>query len=478
MAWTTRWTIVEYSTEWFLNDKKITCTTNRTCHMRINITRSYPFNKDRNVFFRGVPQRHGLDIQFRIAQSFWQEEDGDTLTHTFWIRDWEYCDQRYWFFDAAVSGRLSRSQSCIFSQHFTGEVPPPGPVPTEYVWSWDILNRIIRCGNHYTFWANDTWYCMIPTPTSLTMWKLSEYGFIRQDIANEPGPVSGAIADADACLKTDVNDIVCAFFSNVASPGPHELYYVHFLLEFDSWHAPVLICNPVYSAFALYHVSMALDAAWVPHVTYTDYPSMFPELHYRNRIDGVWNPAEIAIKVAFKAIAYSSCWIDPANDAFHVTAVANTSEHWYNRRPASGPPWDGNTQMGTNVNLGHQSIMAGQEIPHVAGISTTWRVDHYEDQPPSSNQQDLSMPSSTYANMIAPADVGGALLIMFSNAANHLAYVLRPALLDWLPEVQMEPDDVLPLACNYHAPDVVSSLWQEAGASRVSFLSHWAPWHP
>ncbi|GAG34548.1 unnamed protein product, partial [marine sediment metagenome] len=210
---------------------------------------------------------------------------------------------------------------------------------------------------------------------------------------------------------------------------------------------------------------------------YLDFLAMFPEVHFRHRIGINWSAPEIAIKVAFKAIVSPSCWIDRFWGNFHVTAVANTSEHWYNRRLSVPQTWDGNTQMGTNLNLGHQSIMAGDRIPHVAGIAATFKVDHWEDQPPVTNQQNLSAATSTYANMIAPPDVGGALAIVFSNVAHFLGLLYRPPLMPWLPEASPAGTDVIELACHYAYPDVISCLWERPGAMATSFYAFWAPWH-
>lgn len=477
MAGYNRFALIDYEAHFEGDAKKVTVTTDVPFCLIMDVMIVDPLAYRRWLDFRGFRIKCGIKQGIRVRFSIEQEEECPSTTHTFWIRRWEHEQQMWWFFRGHRENNLSPSRSAIFTNWYPGYPIPPGPQPTPIVIKWNVPNRIIRCGNRYTWYAQGHWYVMIPTPTSLTVWKLDDTTMTRMDQANEPSPAHGLIADADSRLDFDGDWISCSYFSNVASPGPHELYWANFSTYADRWSLHELICEPVYSPFALYHTSIGLESVREPRVVYTDYPGMFPELHYRRRDGIVWSPAELAIKVAFKAIAYSSCWIDPANNAFHVTGVANTSEHWYNRRPPDAPPWDGNTQMGTNINLGMQSIMAGQEIPHVAGMSMLYRADHYEDQPPFSNQQDLSPLASTYANMIAPADVSGNLLIMFSDPDKHLSWIWRPPLMDWQPPLQLTPDNVYPLSANYNAPDIVSCLWQEPGSELTDFYAFWAPWH-
>jgi len=52
-----------------------------------------------------------------------QEEDGDTLTHTFIWTGWEICQTRYFYFWAQSMGEAMKSTSCIFSKHY-----PPGEI--------------------------------------------------------------------------------------------------------------------------------------------------------------------------------------------------------------------------------------------------------------------------------------------------------------------------------------------------------------
>lgn len=477
MVSNTRWSLIDYQHSWVGNTKHLVLTTDRSCHLWMRITRRYPYKRSRWVVFRGVALPHSDAINFVIRSAIEQEEAGDTLVHTFDFPGWEVCDQYYWYFSGFIADISSDSNTCIFTQHYTGELEPEPPVPTADPICWNIPARLLRCGNRYTFWANNTWYALVPTTTSLTMWKLVVDTFMQMDPGNEPYPDHGVIVDADARKGTLWDRIFIAYVSKVPNPGPNELYHVIYSTTLDQWLVHERVCDPIYSFFAQLHVSLALDADLVPHIAYTNYAPMFPEVHYRNKIGGVWSAPELAIKVANKIIAYQSCWIDPENDAFHVTAVANTNEHWYNRRVPAPPAWDGNTQMGTNVNLGYQSIMAGNEIPHVAGISTTWKADHYEDQPPVTNQQDLTAVTSTCANMIDPKDQGGALAIVFRNLAAFIGQVYRPPLMPWLPETSPGGADVQVLTANYNVPDVISCLYQQSGAQATCFFAYWAPWH-
>ncbi|GAG00664.1 unnamed protein product, partial [marine sediment metagenome] len=254
----TRWALIDYQHSWVGNTKHLVLTTDRACHLWMRITRRYPYKRTRWVVFRGVAQRHSDAINFVIRSAIEQQEDGDTITHTFDFPDWEVCDQYYWFFSGFIDDISSDSNTCIFTQHFTGENGPAPPEPTTDVITWDVPTRLIRCGNRYTFWANSTWYVFIPTVTSLTMWKLVGGVFMQMDPGNEPFPPAGVIGDGDARLEVIGDHIACVYFNAVPNPGPHQLYFALFSHTLDAWTHHQLICEPIYSFFANHHCSMSL----------------------------------------------------------------------------------------------------------------------------------------------------------------------------------------------------------------------------
>ena len=472
-----RFLVIKYEHEWVGDVKHIVLTTDRTCHLWAAVSKQYPYSRDRWVVWRGAPRRHGIDVYWTPELSVEQAEPGDTITHTIDIRGWSPCLQRFWYFYGDILGERSPSNTCFWTQHFLEPGPVPGPQPMLVPLWFEVEGRVIRCGNHYTFWANETWYAVVPCADSVTIWKKVGQGMVRQDQANEMVSAVGNFTDGDARIELSAEKIHVVAFEAVASPGPPRLMYCTYNLASDTWDFPELVCYPRFSFFAVQYCSLSLDANDIPHVLYNDYSNAFPEFHYRNRIAGSWSSPEIALNPPANVAMYSSIWHDPTDDALHCLCVTNVSTLKYRRRPLPPDPWDTLFPVGASTNLPMHSLMANDQDPHIAGVPIDWRVDHWEGQPPLFQNPDLTAPTSNYANMIQRLNDPGYLQIMFRDNDSHLAYVWRTPGIAWQDQVQMDPDDVIIVASNYNHPDIISTLWTAPGLYQVYIWAFYTHWH-
>jgi len=103
----------------------VTVTSNRACHMYLRYSRIYPRIHRKSTLRRGVV--FGWDARFCFVsyQHLEQDEEGDTITHTFTWPGWENCNTRYFYFFATVGGFPGVSDSPIFWMHYLWVAPPP-----------------------------------------------------------------------------------------------------------------------------------------------------------------------------------------------------------------------------------------------------------------------------------------------------------------------------------------------------------------
>ncbi len=472
------WFMTGYDHWWEGTNKHVRITTDVVAHLWCAVSGDYPYSRDRWVAWRGTRRRHGIDVIFRQDYCIEQIEAGDSIVHTFIIRGWHPCVQRYWYFKGSFHENWQLSNTTWFTQHFTEPGPIPGPQTFVLPICWEVPFRRIRCGNHYTFWANDTWYAMVPSADSMTMWKKVGMGMVRQDAAGEPLSNFGEFRDGDSRKGALDNKIHTVGFEALAAGVIHYLWYTTFDLATDTWDTPELVVNPTRTFFAFHDCSISLDPNDVPHVLYNECDPTFPEFWYMNRMGGVWGPAEKALAPPFNIAQHCSIAHDPIDDALHCLCVTNVSTLKYRRRPPGPVPWDDLFDVGTSVNLPMHSLSASNVEPHIAGIPIDWRIDHWEDQPPATWQQDLSLAMSNYANMIERPNPPRFLQIQFRDDDTNLAYIWRVPGGVWMPQVQQAPTGIIVLACTYAHPDVISGVWTGAGLFDLciwAWYAHWAP---
>lgn len=469
------WVLTSYQVTPGFNTLEVSTSTNALDHLSLAWEYYAPAKHPIHKTVRGLRVICGYQWVWDTPRIQEQTEPGDTLDHTFSLTNLTPGSTIYFYawapggpYGLEIQGPLDRA---TLTEAPEGAIPIPEPI------CWDLPDRHIRCGNRYTFWANATWYAVLPTTTLLTVWKLIDGAMVRQDPVHEPAVPDGVLDDADSRLSSDGATIHVVYYEHMPSPGPHVLRYVTFDIATDTWAMPELICTPNETAFITTYCSIALDAADVPHVAYNDCVPTYPGVDYRNRIGGSWSAAEAALRIPYKAMGNISASIDPLNDAFHVCAVANTYQRWYNRRPYPPAPWDGALMTGLATNLDVSSHTTSNYEPHIAQTNRNWRIDHYEGLPPIHVQEDLTAATSDYANMIEKPGPTRFLCIVFRDTDWHLATIHRTPDELWQPQVQLEPADLNILTAHYAAVDVISCLWQRPGFQAVCFYAFWCPWH-
>ena len=131
----------------------IRATSNNPCHLTCYYTDKTPVRHATTRIERGLAVPWGAYWCFVAWQSIEQQEAGDTLTHTFEIPDWSYCQIKWFCFRGTVAGELSPSVSAIFQHHH------PGILPTYFIlrpnapgYQCQISDQIgAPCPHH---WAN------------------------------------------------------------------------------------------------------------------------------------------------------------------------------------------------------------------------------------------------------------------------------------------------------------------------------------
>ncbi|MBA7574865.1 hypothetical protein ES708_16680 [subsurface metagenome] len=101
----------------------ITITTNTPCHLTCYYTDKEPGSHRTSRNQRGLTLPWGVYYCFVAWQSVEQIEPGDTLTHTFEVPDWSYCQTKWFAFRGTVNEDLSPSVSPIFEYHHPGVIP-------------------------------------------------------------------------------------------------------------------------------------------------------------------------------------------------------------------------------------------------------------------------------------------------------------------------------------------------------------------
>ncbi len=117
---------------------KIIFTTDNACHLYMRWTLIEPQMHRIPRYRRGIWLFDDKRFCFVAYHENEQEEEGDTLVHTFIKTEWPVCQTRYFYFVGTKNGEQSPSTSPIFTKH---RYEPPAPVPTsdwqdEYEVNW------------------------------------------------------------------------------------------------------------------------------------------------------------------------------------------------------------------------------------------------------------------------------------------------------------------------------------------------------
>lgn len=115
--------VLEVSYLHFETSIVITCITNNPCHLTIYYTDKEPVRHTTSLIKRGVALPWGAYFCFVAWNSVEQQEAADTLTHTFEVPDWSYCQVKWFTFRGTIAGELSPSVTALIKHHHPGVTP-------------------------------------------------------------------------------------------------------------------------------------------------------------------------------------------------------------------------------------------------------------------------------------------------------------------------------------------------------------------
>lgn len=472
MSW---WVITRYSEIPTSTTLRIECTTDKTAHMYMAWATWKPTRTPIYRTRRGVRVICGYKYIWDTPTITEQDEWWYSYPHTFNLSDLEP-GSTIWFYLYSLEGPFENEvQGPLMYVTLPFGPPPPSPIAAPIFFT--VADDVIRCGNHYTFWANGEWYVMVPTASTLTMWKRELGAMVRLDQAHEPGPPSGTIEDGDARLASDEMHIHCAYFNAVAAPGPHRLYYDVFNCNTDTWGTQSLICNPTQTSWHAWCCCLELSPEDVVNVLYSDYTLAFPEVHHRYKTDGGWSMPSVAVAVPYRAFYSMTFCLRPSDGRLCALAPSTTYQHWYN---ATTPPdyvWLDLVQLDNAANLPQHTLDSYYDEIHVGQTQTTNRLSHWYGDPPTHQEANLTLASSNMANILSgpPPDHPQALVYRDHNA--DVAQIYRSPGGPWGAETQIVEETATIITATLAEPDVISCLWRSGGLEPLGFYAWWAPWH-
>ncbi|MBA7573712.1 hypothetical protein ES708_15510 [subsurface metagenome] len=150
-----RWFLKSINYEITADGVIITITTDVGCHLACRLTTLNPRIHLDPLFKRGVALRAMPRYCFAAYLENWQEEPGNTLTHTFIKEPWPVCETRWFYFYGYVAAVYSPSESPLLSFHRTA---PPQTVtfyPHAGIGTPGIDGQVARTG------VNETWPVII-----------------------------------------------------------------------------------------------------------------------------------------------------------------------------------------------------------------------------------------------------------------------------------------------------------------------------
>ncbi len=157
---------------------KLTAITDTPCHLWCRMTKRPPREHNIPSPRRGTYLTGEMRFCFVVFWDIEQEEPGDTLTHTWHVRDWPYCEVRYFYFIGTIAGLSVVSETVYFHLHFA-KYPPLCVLVFDEPWSdyIDISTLII-----YEPWSyhgvlppalvnifTEPWTDYSPPPPTLTL---------------------------------------------------------------------------------------------------------------------------------------------------------------------------------------------------------------------------------------------------------------------------------------------------------------------
>lgn len=121
------WAALNLEYEYLDDGFKLTLHTDVPCHCYCRMTTTPPRKHVKPVMTRGLRTTGDIRFCFVVYEDNEQEEEGDTLIHTFLKPNWPVCETRWFYFVGVAYGDTSESETAIFKFHFPA--PPPEPPP-------------------------------------------------------------------------------------------------------------------------------------------------------------------------------------------------------------------------------------------------------------------------------------------------------------------------------------------------------------
>ncbi|MBA7587565.1 hypothetical protein ES708_29596 [subsurface metagenome] len=181
----------------------ITNITNNPCHLTCYYTDKAPRRHKTSRRDRGIDLPWSAYFCFVSWKSVEQNEAGDTLSHTFEIPDWSFCQTNWFVFRGTIDELLSPSVSPIFKHHHSGVLPA---LYEHYIVNDDIHHIISSTG-----WYAQTFTPLVAhtiTKVKLKLFRVGNPGTItasiRATITNKPAGLDLCVATFDGnTLTTD-----------------------------------------------------------------------------------------------------------------------------------------------------------------------------------------------------------------------------------------------------------------------------------
>ena len=146
---------------------KFVVKTDVPCHLWLRWTTTPPRRHSKPIYKRGIYLRGDIRFCFVTFTDNEQEEEGDTLIHTFYKHDWPICQTRYFYFHGTIQSEKSLSVTALFKKHFqrlgyllvfeepwTLPIPPTPPPELELLFTepWTIVEPWVRL--HLEEWTS------------------------------------------------------------------------------------------------------------------------------------------------------------------------------------------------------------------------------------------------------------------------------------------------------------------------------------
>jgi len=215
---------------------QIVVTTNVPAHLFLRWTLAPPGQHIKTVMERGAPVQKLIDQCFVATNDINQAEAGDTLTHTFLVEPWPYCQTRWFYFWGTRVMYRQPSTSPIYEKHnvaptiITPCQSPPGTTP----------------GGQGVTWCQRVSSCIYPTIT----FKLTTISFWLRSYAGWPYPPTSRAQLWTASAGKPVTLLDAGILTTVPPLNPYTCTQVDFPINGYTLQKNTQYCIVYYSDYA------------------------------------------------------------------------------------------------------------------------------------------------------------------------------------------------------------------------------------